>query len=53
MDWIKANIGSVWLDRDNAHYEVSITKFMQVKLVCENAANMKIRAKEHNSSLFN
>lgn len=49
----KTNINSVWLDRENANYEVSISKYMSIKLVCENATNMRIRAKENDNSLFN
>ena len=48
----KTNINAIWIGLDNANYQVAITKFMQVTLTCENAANMRIRVKEKENSLF-
>ena len=48
----KANINSVWFDIQNGNYEVSISKYMSVKIVCENVINMRIRTKENDNSLF-
>lgn len=48
----KTDIHSIWIGYENGNYQVAITKFMQVSLTCENAANMRIRAKEKENSLF-
>jgi len=48
----KTDINTVWLGNENGNYQVAITKFMQVTLTCENAANMRTRAKEKENSLF-
>ncbi len=48
----KANISSVWLDKDNANYEVAISKYMQIKLTCENIANVRVMIRENTNSLF-
>lgn len=48
----KTDIHSIWIGYENGNYQVAITKFMQVTLTCENAANMRIRAKEKENSLF-
>ena len=48
----KTNINAVWLGKENANYQVSITKFMQIALACENVVNMRIRSKEKENSLF-
>lgn len=49
----KTNIKTIWLNRENGNYGVEITKWMQVKIVCENVTNMRIREREQNNSIVN
>ena len=49
----KTNIKSIWLDKENGNYAVEITKWMQVRITCENVINMRIREREQNNSIVN